>query len=93
MLAFFFMRLKRHSEKTDARPKREQNCQHLPDLVRNLAEIRPLRSQRPRCRPAAEVWLPNLGCKEQQELLGVESAEAVVETVRAPFLKDQMKYE
>jgi hypothetical protein len=26
------------------------------------------------------VWLPNLGCKEQQELLGVESAEAVVET-------------
>ena len=82
------MRLKRHSEKTDARPKREQNCQHLPDLVRNLAEIRPLRSQRPRCRPAAEVWLPNLGCKEQQELLGVESAEAVVETVRAPFLKD-----
>jgi hypothetical protein len=26
------------------------------------------------------VWLPNLGCDEQQELLGVESAEAVVET-------------
>ena len=28
------------------------------------------------------VWLPNLGCKEQQELLGVESAEAVVETAK-----------
>ena len=26
------------------------------------------------------VWLPNLGCKEQQELLGVGSAEEVVET-------------
>ena len=26
------------------------------------------------------VWLQNLGCNEQQELLGVESAEAVVET-------------
>ena len=26
------------------------------------------------------VWLPNLGCHEQQELLGVESSEAVVET-------------
>ena len=28
------------------------------------------------------VWLPNLGCDEQQELLGVESAEAVVETAK-----------
>ena len=28
------------------------------------------------------VWLQNLGCNEQQELLGVESAEAVVETAK-----------
>lgn len=32
------------------------------------------------------VWLPNLGCKEQQELLGVESAEAVVETAHDVIL-------
>jgi hypothetical protein len=28
------------------------------------------------------MWLPNLGCDEQQKLLGVESAEAVVETAK-----------
>ena len=32
------------------------------------------------------VWLQNLGCNEQQELLGVESAEAVVETAKDAVL-------
>lgn len=34
----------------------------------------------------ALVWLPSLGCKAQQELLGVDSAEPVVDAVHDAVL-------